>query len=78
MNLNEQSVVSEMKNEFYAPFKMWGGFEDAERKRIQEKDYCDTLCARDWKDPKCVRIGGINAMISRAITTPIKILFSIS
>lgn len=27
--------------------------------RIQEKDYCDTLCARDWKDPKCVRIGGI-------------------
>lgn len=30
-----------------------------EKKRIQEKDYCDTLCARDWKDPKCVRIGGI-------------------
>lgn len=28
-------------------------------RRIQEKDYCDTLCARDWKDPKCVRIGGI-------------------
>lgn len=27
--------------------------------RIQEKEYCDTLCARDWKDPKCVRIGGI-------------------
>ena len=27
--------------------------------RIQEKDYCQTLCARDWKDPKCVRIGGI-------------------
>lgn len=22
--------------------------------RIQEKEYCDTLCARDWKDPKCV------------------------
>ena len=30
-----------------------------EKKRIQEKDYCDTLCARDWKDPKCVRISGI-------------------
>lgn len=30
-----------------------------EKKRIQEKEYCDTLCARDWKDPKCVRIGGI-------------------
>ena len=27
--------------------------------RIQEKDYCQTLCARDWKDPKCVRVGGI-------------------
>ena len=24
--------------------------------RIQEKDYCDTLCARDWKDPKCVQV----------------------
>lgn len=23
-------------------------------RRIQKKDYCDTLCARDWKDPKCV------------------------
>lgn len=22
--------------------------------RIQKKDWCDTLCARDWKDPKCV------------------------
>ena len=33
-------------------------------RRIQEKDFCDTLCARDWKDPKCVkvepkRIGGL-------------------
>lgn len=25
-------------------------------KRIQEKDYCDTLCARDFKDPKCVKV----------------------
>lgn len=23
-------------------------------KRIQEKDVCDTLCARDYKDPKCI------------------------
>lgn len=29
------------------------------QRRIQEKDWCDTLCARDFKDPKCVRIGGI-------------------
>ena len=25
-------------------------------RRIQEKDYADTLCARDWKDPKCVQV----------------------
>ena len=25
-------------------------------RRIQKKDYCDTLCARDWKDPKCVKV----------------------
>jgi DNA-cytosine methyltransferase len=30
-----------------------------EKKRIQEKDYSDTILARDWKDPKCVRIGNI-------------------
>lgn len=29
------------------------------QRRIQEKKWCDTLCARDFKDPKCVRIGGI-------------------
>ncbi len=35
-----------------------------EKKRLQEKDYADTLLARDYKDPKCVavepkRIGGL-------------------
>lgn len=25
-------------------------------RRIQKKDYCDILCARDWKDPKCVEV----------------------
>ena len=29
------------------------------QRRIQEKDWCDTLCARDWKDPKCVQIGNL-------------------
>lgn len=24
--------------------------------RIQKKEWCDTLCARDWKDPKCVQV----------------------
>lgn len=28
-----------------------------EKKRIQEKDYCDTILARDWKDPKCIQVG---------------------
>jgi DNA (cytosine-5)-methyltransferase 1 len=28
-----------------------------EKKRIQEKDYCDTLLARDYKDQKCVQVG---------------------
>lgn len=26
------------------------------QRRIQEKQWCDTLCARDWKDPKCVEV----------------------
>ena len=30
-----------------------------EKKRLQEKEYSDTLCARDYKDPKVVRVGGI-------------------
>ena len=25
-------------------------------RRIQEKEWCDTLCARDWKDPKCIQV----------------------
>jgi len=32
---------------------------NAGKRRIQEKDWCDTLLARDWKDPKCIRIGGL-------------------
>ena len=27
-----------------------------EKKRLQEKDYVDTLLARDYKDPKCVKV----------------------
>lgn len=30
------------------------------QRRIQKKEYCDTLCARDWKDPKCVQVGKID------------------
>lgn len=26
------------------------------KRRIQKKEYCDTLCARDWKDPKCIQV----------------------
>ena len=28
--------------------------------RIQEKDYCDTILARDWKDPKCIQVGELD------------------
>lgn len=27
-----------------------------EASRVQGKDYVDTLCARDWKDPKCIEV----------------------
>lgn len=30
-----------------------------ESKRIQTKEICDTLLARDYKDPKCIRVGGL-------------------
>ena len=30
---------------------------NAAAKRIQEKECCDTLCARDYKDPKCIKVG---------------------
>ena len=30
------------------------------QRRIQKKDYCDTLCARDFKDPKCVQVGNLD------------------
>lgn len=30
-----------------------------EKKRIQEKDYGDTILARDWKNPKCVQVGNL-------------------
>jgi DNA (cytosine-5)-methyltransferase 1 len=33
-----------------------------ERKRIQEKECCDTLLARDWKDPKCVEVNRIRKL----------------
>ena len=29
-------------------------------RRIQGKDWCDTLCARDWKDPKCIQVGELD------------------
>lgn len=29
------------------------------QRRLQKKDWCDTLCARDWKDPKCVQVGNL-------------------
>lgn len=31
----------------------------SDKRKIQEKNWYDTLCTRDFKDSKCVRIGGI-------------------
>ena len=30
------------------------------RNRIQEKDWCNTLCARDFKDPNCIQVGNLD------------------
>ena len=43
-----------------------------EKKRIQMTDVCDTLLARDWKDPKCVPVDGEN--INSAMTDDIKVI----
>ena len=37
------------------------------KRRIQEKDISDTSCARDWKDPKCVKV--VNSDISKTVRT---------
>lgn len=31
-----------------------------EKLRIQDKDICDTLCARDWKGPKCIQVAELD------------------
>ena len=31
---------------------------DQNNRRLQKKDYSHSLCARDYKDPKCVEVGG--------------------
>jgi len=36
-----------------------------EKNRIQEKEYCDTILSRDYKDPKCVRVGGMYGQATR-------------
>ena len=43
--LSEQQIENIKKSTFHQ-----------NNRRIQEKEYCDTLCARDWKDPKCVQV----------------------
>lgn len=47
--LNDKQLIS-LKNSTF----------NARKTRIQEKDYCDTLCARDFKDPKCIQIGNLD------------------
>lgn len=47
--LNDKQLIS-LKNSTY----------NSSKNRIQEKDYCDTLCARDFKDLKCIQIGNLD------------------
>lgn len=37
-----------------------------EKKHIQMKDVCDTLLARDWKDPKCVQVGQLECSFEQS------------
>lgn len=37
-----------------------------EKKCIQMKDVCDTLLARDWKDPKCVQVGQLECSFEQS------------
>lgn len=39
------------------------------RTRIQEKDVSQTLCARDWKDPKCVKVQRLGGMYDTEAST---------
>ena len=32
LNLNQQTIINGMKKDFYASYKLWGGYDDAERK----------------------------------------------
>lgn len=41
-----QEQINSIKNSSYLQNK----------RRVQQKEWCDTLCARDWKDPKCVEV----------------------
>ena len=43
--LSEEMVAKIKYNKFHQ-----------EASGVQEKDYVDTLCARDWKSPKCVEV----------------------
>lgn len=47
--LNDKQFIS-LKNSTF----------NARKTRIQEKEYCDTLCARDFKDPKCIQVGNLD------------------
>lgn len=35
------------------------------QRRIQSKEWCDTLCSRDWKDPKCVKVKQVFNLIDK-------------
>ena len=65
LNIRLKDVLeSEVEEKFYLKdsqiLKIKNSNFMQEAKRIQEKDVCDTLLARDWKDPKCVQVGTLD------------------
>lgn len=36
------------------------------QRRIQSKEWCDTLCSRDWKDPKCVKVKQVFNIVDKS------------
>lgn len=46
---------------------------NSRKTRMQEKDYCDTLCARDFKNPQCIQVGELvmkGYRIMKAVYSP--------
>lgn len=53
--VDEKYYLSEEK-----VYKILNSNFNQEKSRIQDKEYCDTILSRDYKDPKCIQVGKID------------------